>query len=432
MGRAGAGGGGSRPSGGSSHHSMHSSGSTHHVSSHRPTSSPSHSSRPSGGGLKSSGHNNGPSFSHKSSPISNPGMFTPPVSHKPQRREEPRREQPPVRHDPPRHEPPRHREPPRQTTVIINNTQPRYTQPSTYTSPSVNTGRVYQNTGSSMLPPQPPVRNVRSDAEFRNFERRMRRGLYMTIFGTFFLVVLLLLIMSSSGGGNQKSTIQREKLTDVPMYLNDCVIDELGWINNPTRLASNLKSFYDETGMQPFIYMRAYDPDLYDDEDMEWFASEWFEDNLYAKGYTNALLYIYFADEDQDGVIGPMVIRYGQRASQIMDAEAESIFWKYLDAKWVQYDEDHTDEMFVDIFNSTAKTIMRVSTTGKDIIKWVLILFVVCAGVGGAIIIIVKKRQAEKERAEETERILNTSMDDLVKTQADKDLLDKYSGDSSK
>lgn len=229
----------------------------------------------------------------------------------------------------------------------------------------------------------------------------------------------------------QSSTIQRQKLEDVQPYLNDCVIDELGWIRSTTQLSANLQQFYEETGMQPFIYMRAYDPELVTDEDKEAFSAQWFEDNLYEKGYTNALLYIYFAEYDQDNEIGYMVLRYGQRAGQIMDAEAVDIFWGYHDSYWDYYDEDHTDEMYVSTFNSTAETIMKISTTGRDVAKWVFIFLVVVA-IGTAIVIVmVKKRQFEQERAQETERILSTSMDDLAKTQEEKDLFNKYKESTS-
>ena len=48
-----------------------------------------------------------------------------------------------------------------------------------------------------------------------------------------------------------KSTIVREKLDTGKAYMNDCIIDEIGWFQNPAKTAAELKSFWEETGVQP-------------------------------------------------------------------------------------------------------------------------------------------------------------------------------------
>jgi type II secretory pathway pseudopilin PulG len=65
---------------------------------------------------------------------------------------------------------------------------------------------------------------------------------------------------------------------------------------------------------------------------------------------------------------------------------------------------------------------MHVSTTGKDILKWVLIVIAIIA-VGVIIINLVKqKNKRAKEKAEEDQRILNTPINDIAKD----NLEDKY------
>jgi bacteriorhodopsin len=65
---------------------------------------------------------------------------------------------------------------------------------------------------------------------------------------------------------------------------------------------------------------------------------------------------------------------------------------------------------------------MRVSTTGKDIFKWVLIVIAIIAA-GIIIINLVKqKNKRAKEKAEEDQKILNTPIHDI----ADDDLENKY------
>lgn len=61
------------------------------------------------------------------------------------------------------------------------------------------------------------------------------------------------------------------------------------------------------------------------------------------------------AQEEQAAVIGLIV------------QEAVEIFWNNIDKYW--YTDLSTDEVFVNAFNDTAKTIMHVSITNKDILK---------------------------------------------------------------
>lgn len=431
MGRAGAGGGG----GGGSFHSggsggggggFHSGGSGHSMSSHRP--SPSSSSFNSSSSSRNRAMNSGPSsrsrddgWSRKGpETVFGAGMFTPPPqSHRHDHHDHHHHHD----HMPP---PP----PPVQRTVIIERS-----------APTTRTTRVY---GNGYNPPPPPTNTVRTNIPPQAYpvrtqadvERAVKRSLQNSVISVIvitFIIAFFLFAMSASSSRHKDpvSTIAREKLTDVPVYMNDCVIDEIDWIRNEAQLSKKLKPFYDETGIQPFIYMRSYDPSLYTEDDKMWYAAQWFEDNLYAKGYTNALLYMYFAEEDTDNVVGYAVIRYGQRAGQIMDSEAESIFWNYLDSYWSYYDENHTDEMFEDTFVKTGNTIMKQTTTTKDIIKVVLIIVGVIVILAIVLIIIVHKRKAEKEKEAYTERILNSSMDDLVKSKDDDDLLNKYKDNKS-
>jgi hypothetical protein len=115
-----------------------------------------------------------------------------------------------------------------------------------------------------------------------------------------------------------------------------------------------------------------------------------------------------------------MAYANGKQTSSVMDSEAVEIFWNNIDKYW--YSDASTDDLFVNAFNDTADTIMHVSTTGKDILKWVLIVIAIVA-VGAIIINLVKqKNKRAKEKAEEDQRILNTPIHDIAKD----NLEDKY------
>ncbi len=216
---------------------------------------------------------------------------------------------------------------------------------------------------------------------------------------------------------NSKSTIVRERIDTKTAYMNDCIIDELGWFNNTSRTASRLKEFWEKTGVQPYIILRAYDPALTTDAQKEQWATEYYDENFDAE---NIFLFVYFAEKDTDNDVGYMAYANGYQTSSVMDSEAIEIFWSYIDRYW--YTDAETDDVFINAFNNTADVIMHVSTTGMDIIKWMLILCVVIV-VGVVLVTVIKQRNKRaKEKAEEEAKILNTPIDTMVSD----NLEDKY------
>jgi hypothetical protein len=245
-----------------------------------------------------------------------------------------------------------------------------------------------------------------------------------------FIVVLVIIVAamaSSIGGGrstyagsqtsSQTSTIQRDKLESGNAYINDCIEDELGWFDNISKTEGRLKNFWEETGVQPYIILRDYDASLTTNAEKEQWAIDYYDANFDTE---NIFLFVYFAEQDSDNDVGYMAYANGKQTSSVMDSEAVEIFWNNIDKYW--YSDASTDDLFVNAFNDTADTIMHVSTTGKDILKWVLIVIAIIA-VGVIIINLVKqKNKRAKEKAEEDQRILETPIHDI----ADDNLENKY------
>jgi hypothetical protein len=220
-----------------------------------------------------------------------------------------------------------------------------------------------------------------------------------------------------SSASTQSSTIVREKLQSTQAYQNDCIIDELGWFDNISKTESKLKEFWEETGVQPYIILKKYDASLTTNEQKEAWATDYYDTNFDAE---NIFLYVYFAEEDTDNDVGYMCYANGRQTSSVMDSEAVEIFWNQIDKYW--YSDSSTDDLFIQAFNGTADTIMHVSTTGKDVAKWVLIVIAILV-IGIFIVILVNKRNKRaKEKAEEDRRILETPIHDI----ADDDLTNKY------
>lgn len=238
--------------------------------------------------------------------------------------------------------------------------------------------------------------------------------------GVIIIALLVVVFLVTKFGGSLtggRSTIARERI-DGTEFVANCVVDEIDYINNEGKTGRGLKEFWEETGVQPWVYFKAYEPSLNSDEA----CAAWAKSYAESLGYNHIFLFVYFESEAEsrgnDSTPGYMYHITGPSATQVMDNEAVGLFWNYLDADWVSWDSNDTDGMMIHIFDRTAKTIMRVSTTTKDIVLWVVIGLVVIAVGSFTVIVITKKRNAERERAEETERILSASNDMLQGTES--------------
>lgn len=374
-------GGGHRSSGSSHRASTGSRGSSHHASSPRGSSSVHHSassmSRPSG-------------------------------SHTPYRPSAPSAPRPPA------HRPPA---PPPAPSAYRPASRPSYSAP----RPPSGGGGVfvpYQGTGTAA-----PV--------------AQRRGSGIgTIVAAVVLIVLVFAIAGvmtadygSASSRVPESTANRDKLDTGCAYDSDCVIDEIGWIDNESRLSRNLQDFYAKTGCQPFIYMKAYDPSCSTDPQLEDWAADYYDTHFADRQHV--VFYAYACetpDPDDDTGDGWQNLQLGTQSALVMDAEALDIFWNYLDADWSTWDPSDNDGMYADIFNKTASRIMQKTTTKLDVAKTALIAVMV-VGAGVCVIIIMKlRRKHAAQAAAETAAILSAPLGPTTaQSEADR-LASQYTG----
>lgn len=221
----------------------------------------------------------------------------------------------------------------------------------------------------------------------------------------FFLFVFLFVFVSSFSNDKQVSTRNREKIENPVAYTNDCVKDEIGYVEDVSALSKNLQNFYNKTGIQPYIYLKAYDASLSTDAEKEEYARDWYDKNI---DNEDTFLYVYFEDADPDEV-GYMAYVNGKEVTSVMDAEAVSIFWNYIDRYWTDGSLTMV-QVFTKTFDSTAKTIMTKSTTGKDLAKKGILFGTVLVGVVAVIVILRMHYKRQKEKAQETVEILNTPL----------------------
>lgn len=273
---------------------------------------------------------------------------------------------------------------------------------------------------------------------------RPRRSSAMSTIVTLIIIMVVLFFFISMFGCSAsdpvtsqtqitESAYNRQKIDSGIPYQEDCIIDETGYFENIPNTEKRLREFYDKTGVQPMIVMKAYDPSLKTDQQKTEYAEEYYNENIPNE---NVFLYMYFAEPD-DSQVGYMTTVNGKLVEPVMDANARDIFWNYIDSAWTG--SMSTDDMFVSVFDQTADRIMTKSTTKNDVMKKGLGIFAVLV-VGGIIIaLVLLRRKHERERAEETARILNAPLDPSRDSETrngagtssddeDDDLLKRYGG----
>lgn len=236
-----------------------------------------------------------------------------------------------------------------------------------------------------------------------------------------FAVVIFSFFMIASDDSDVTSTINREKIENPIPYDNNCIKDELGYVENTSKLSKNLKNFYNKTGIQPYIYLKSYDETLTSDSQKDNYAQNWYEQNI---DNEDTFLFVYYEDQDPNE-IGYMAYVNGKQVTSVMDSEAVNIFWNYIDRYWTD-NSLSTVEVFTKTFNSTANTIMEKSTTSNDIIKIICIIVGIVIVIGGIIYILHMKFKRDKEKAKETVEILKTPLD------KSDELRDKYLNEEGK
>lgn len=157
------------------------------------------------------------------------------------------------------------------------------------------------------------------------------------------------------------STIEREAIEKGLVNETDYYEDKLGWIKNPKQLEEGLQYFYDKTNIQPFIYITDNingntNPDP---EEIDAFSS-----NLYDELFTDEahLLLVHFENYDQYQYEYSYHTIYGSQAKVLMDDEAETILFDYLDYHYGRDPNQVSEEQFFsEAFKDTADRMMSVT-----------------------------------------------------------------------
>lgn len=159
-----------------------------------------------------------------------------------------------------------------------------------------------------------------------------------------------------------------------------CVIDDEGWIGDPTKLGKQLKnSFFNKTGVQPFIKINKFMPYFSSQEEGQAYAENWYANNIQNQS-TFLLMYFPERDPNHKGVFAYVV---GEELKGFVTEEFLQEFNDSLEDNWEKSSD--TDEMFVSVYSNMADWAIKGESSSFEKNKPI---FNLSAGVSVGVIII--------------------------------------------
>lgn len=216
-----------------------------------------------------------------------------------------------------------------------------------------------------------------------------------------------------------KSTLERTPLDKGAVITTDYYTDNVGWVDNPTVLENGMKAFFDETGVQPYLYITdVVDGETHPSEE----TLENFTNQLYDELFEDeAHFLLVFHEYNSDGAYS-MWYTCGAQAKTVMDQEACDILLDYVDSYY--FSDRNDSQMFADAFRDAGNRIMSKTTP----------FYLYAIGIIAVILIAFlgfhwwKKAKEQKNlEAEQTARILDADLETIGSGDSSiDDLEDKY------
>ena len=158
---------------------------------------------------------------------------------------------------------------------------------------------------------------------------------------------------SCSGADIPRSTVERTALAPGSANETGYFTDEDGdWIHDPAKLERGLRHFYEETGVQPYVYIlpngsvRSY-------QELQSIAEE-----KYSELFTDQAHFVLVFCDDGNGRFNAAYWA-GAQTGSVLDDEAINIFKGYLSQNYDDMSLSE-EEIFSKAFADTADRIMQV------------------------------------------------------------------------
>ena len=148
------------------------------------------------------------------------------------------------------------------------------------------------------------------------------------------IIAIILVVAMISGINAAKDAKNRVKLDEKVTVDIGYVDDQLKWFSKKSVVESGMKSFYEATGVMPYLYLTdTIDGEAYPKEmDFRNFAEATYDQLFHISGneYDEAHVLVVFQQYDDDSDYGVYVLP-GLVAKTVLDDEAQSILRDYID-----------------------------------------------------------------------------------------------------
>ncbi len=256
--------------------------------------------------------------------------------------------------------------------------------------------------------------------------RNKRGGSGIGVMLLILLLVFFFLLLSNVGSSSSsiaRSTIERKPLAAGSVDETGYFTDELGWIVSESQLTAGMRSFYKQTGIQPYLYLTDT---VNGSHNVNGQQLGDFARGLYQTLFTDqAHFLVVFHEYNDEYTIGYMV---GAQAVDVLDEQAIEIFRGLLDRYY--YSSNMSDEQFFStVFDELGNRIMRVERSPWP---YITIAAMVLAAIIAAGLLLLswqkRRRQQQVEQAQRIEEMLNTPLETFEEQQLD-ELEKKYQQD---
>lgn len=239
------------------------------------------------------------------------------------------------------------------------------------------------------------------------------------------VIVLLILGLIAALAGDDSvapSTVAREPLPAGSVTETGWYTDEAEYIRDEKELLSGLEDFYEQTGIQPYLYLakRVNGSSSPSEQEIGDYAGQ-----LYDRLFTDeAHFLLVFCEEENGGDWYKWGYCGGAQTKTVMDGEAVQILGEYLDQYY--YSDYSNEEFFSRTFSDTADRIMTVTKSPWPVVAGLFILLLLGAG-GYFWWAKAKEKRAQELKA--ARELLEKPLETFGDTEAER-LAEKYQQDA--
>lgn len=270
------------------------------------------------------------------------------------------------------------------TTVIINNKD--------------------KNQGGGTPPPSNNNQN-------NNKNSGSNSGCLMPLLVFIMILSLVSILFISMSNSHAEDFVERIPLESGAVIETAYYTDELNWITDKSELEKGLRDFYNQTGVQPHVYITDNIGSGSDEEIMAFAQQKYgelFEDSAH--------LLLIFYEKNENYRTYCLV---GSLAESVMDADARGILLDRLDENY--YSDLNDNEYFSDSFEEAADRIMVKKDESGSSVVMPVVIFVVSLGV----YLVMKKKEKDEKEKKELEEMLSAPLETFGDNEAE-ELAKKY------